>query len=371
MSTRTRREREHKRVSARRRVEQHQSGSGSSCIRTPEGVNFFKVDKPGIRLIDIMPYVTKLDSKYADAGDLYYERTYWAHRSVGPNQEMVICPAKTLGKPCPICEHRAKLSNDPNADEDMIAALAPKERQLFLVRDLKDPDRGLQLWDVSFHLFGKLLDERIRSCDDDERDLWDGFANLDEGSTLRCSFTEETFAGRNFQKCAAIDLKPRKVQYDAADIEEHPCLDDLLVIRSYEELKKLFLQVDTAVDDDDDEEEYAQAKRPATKKVRHPVDDDEDEPPVKRKASAKATVPWDNEEGDEDEEDEEEAAPKKAKSKPAPAKATKKKVEEDELEDDVEDEDEEDEAPKRSAKAGKAAASGKKKKDDDWDDDWE
>lgn len=395
---------ERKKVSARQRVENHQSGFGASYLRLPDGVSFFKVDKAGIRIVDVMPFITKIDSKYAEAGDPYFEKTFWAHRNIGPNQDMVICPAKTAGKRCPICEHRAKLSQSPDGDEDLIADLAPKERQIWLLRDLKEPSKGLLLWDVSYHLFGKLLESRLANAEDED-DNWDAFADLEDGSTLRLTFVDETFAGRTYQKCTSIDFKPRKVQYDADDIDGHPCLDDMLVIKSYEELKKLLLQVDDTSEDDEEEDEPTPKKRSA-KASKPAVDDDDDEPkPANKKAKPfvdddedDEPAPWDSDEDDEDDE----PAPAKKKAKPVvdeddddesvpvkkPSKvAAKKRPDPDEDEDDEpapkkpskaarkpvddDDEDEEEEPKPTKKKAAVATAGAKKGKADDWDDDWD
>lgn len=396
---------ERKKVSARQRVENHQSGFGASYLRLPDGVSFFKVDKAGIRIVDVMPFITKIDSKYAEAGDPYFEKTFWAHRNIGPNQDMVICPAKTAGKRCPICEHRAKLSQSPDGDEDLIADLAPKERQIWLLRDLKEPSKGLLLWDVSYHLFGKLLESRLANAEDED-DNWDAFADLEDGSTLRLTFVDETFAGRTYQKCTSIDFKPRKVQYDADDIDGHPCLDDMLVIKSYEELKKLLLQVDDTSEGDEDEDEPTPKKR-SVKASKPAVDDEDDEPkPAKKKAKPLVDddeddepTPWDedNDEDDDpapsklkakkpvvDEDDDDEPVPVKKSSKAAakkrpdpdeddeddepapkkPSKAARKPV-------DDEEEDEEEEPKPTKKKAAVATAGAKKGKADDWDDDWD
>jgi len=366
---------ERKKVSARQRVENHQSGFGASYLRLPDGVSFFKVDKAGIRIVDVMPYITKVDSKYAEAGDPYFEKTFWAHRNIGPNQDMVICPAKTAGKRCPICEHRAKLSQSPDGDEDLIADLAPKERQIWLLRDLKEPSKGLLLWDGSYHLFGKLLESRLANAEDED-DNWDAFADLEDGSTLRLTFVDETFAGRTYQKCTSIDFKPRKVQYDADDIDGHPCLDDMLVIKSYEELKKMLLQVDDTSEEDDDEDDEPTPKKRSAKASKPAVDDDdEDDEPAPAKKKAKPVVDEDDDEEpvpvkkpskaaskkrpdpDEDDEDDE-PAPKK------PSNAARKPVDDDE-------EDEEEEPKPTKKKAAVATAGAKKGKADDWDDDWD
>lgn len=419
--------RERRKVSARRRVEGHKKDSGSRYLRLPEGVNFFKVDKAGIRLIDVMPYIMKTDGRYADKGEPYWEKTFWTHRNVGPNGDMVICPNKTAGKKCPICEHRAAMTNNADADEDELKALAPKERQLFLVKDPKDVERGLQVWDVSSFLFGNLLESRIENADEDEEEEWDTFADLETGSTLRLTFAEKTLAGNKFYETTSIDLKRRKVQYSDSDLDENPCLDDLLVIRDYDDLKKLFLMVDDdddddakptrrrqkpvmnddddddddVLDDDEDEEpepepKKARSTKSTSKKAKPVVDDDDDDddedeaPPPKKatkptKASTKKAKPfvdddddddvWDDENDMTDDEEETPSPPVKTKSSKAKSKTKLPPPVDDDDDDDWVDDDDEDETPPPKAKSKAKPASKAKKKpakdDDEWDDDWD
>lgn len=405
MAAKTRAERrERRKVSARRRVEGHKKDSGSRYLRLPEGINFFKVDKAGSRLIDVMPYIMKTNGRYADKGEPYWEKTFWIHRNVGSNNDTVICPNKSAGKKCPICEHRAAMTNNVDSDESELKELAPKERQVFLVRDLKDVERGLQVWDMSPHLFGNLLESRIENADEDEEDDWDSFADLEQGSTLRLTFSEKTFGGnaKPFYEVSSIDLKSRKVQYKDSDIDEHPCLDDLLVIKDYDDLKKLFLMVDADDDSDEDDDDDPKPKRRRQKPVMvddedddvddNDTDDDDEEelPPPKSKAankkSTKKSTPPPDDDDDDDEpwdddviDDDNDPPPAKA-TKAKTAKASKKTSPPPDEDDDDdwgdEDEEEEEKQPsKKTAKSKPPAAKSTKKKpakeDEDWDDDWD
>ena len=142
------RERRSVRDNVRNRADK-KSGDGwvSTSLVLPEGTHFFSVKKAGVRRIDILPYEVKQDGNpFAAKGSLHYERTYWAHRGIGPNNDSYICSAKTFNKKCPICEYRAKLQKDPDAEEQMVKDLAPKERQLFNVIDTAERDKGIQLW---------------------------------------------------------------------------------------------------------------------------------------------------------------------------------------------------------------------------------
>jgi len=379
-------------TSARERADKQNAGFTSSYLKIPEGMQMFK-PKAQTFLLDIMPYVAGEGNEFAQPGAIHWERTYYAHKRVGANGDAYLCPRRNANKKCPICEYRSKLqAKGDDQDEKLIQDLAPKQRQLFIVKNLKDPERGNQLFDISFHLFGKTLDTRIRNSD--EEDEWDKFFFAEDGLTLRVGFGEKSFAGVTFYEAETIDFKPRKNQYEDDVIDEMPCLDDMLIVPSYDDLKSVFLEStptkakakEEEEDDEDDDEEEAppvKKKAPAKKKKPAPVEDEDDDdeeedlPPVKKKKSAPKDddEDWDDFDEDEDEdEDEEEPAPKKKsakkKSKPAP-------VEEDDDDDDWDDEDDEEEeepAPKPKKKPAKKTAKKKPapvEDDEDDDDDWD
>jgi hypothetical protein len=297
-------------ASARTRAESHESGFTRTAIKVPKGMEFFTPSLKGNR-VDIVPYkVTEAGNKNADPGFLYYERTYFVHRGVGAEEQAYCCLRKNFDKKCPICEHRARLAKDPKADKDILKALEPKERQLFNIYDYGDSEKSVQLWDISFHNFGKALDEKVMNGDDGEYDL---FFAPENGFTLKLAFKEKSFpgGGRPFKDCSDIEFKPRKAPISDEVLEAAANLDTLLLELSYEELKKIFMQTE-----DDDEE------------------DDEDD---------------DDEKDDEDEEDDEEEEDEKPAKKPS----SKKPPKAEEVDDDDDDEDEpedDDELPTAKSK---------------------
>lgn len=393
---RTRAKRE--RVSARRRVDTHDTGGGSNYLRVPEGFSFFQV-KPGKYRLDFMCYrVTKGKGEqggnpFFETGELGFERTFYIHRGIGPNEDWHLCAAKTFGQPCPVCEYRSQLARDPNSDEQVIKDLAPKERQLWLPKDLADPDQKY-IWEYSYHLFGKQLDAKIRSGD--EEDGYDYFADPTDGLTVRVNF-EQSDRGK-WVEATDIEFKSRREQYDEDVVDEMPDLDAMLVATPYDKLKALFLQTGEA-----EEDEPAPKKKPAKKeRGRRPPDDtptaeeagleegdlvlykgedceivrisgdgtsltleDEDGETIKPvgvnevekpKRKSKAAKP------PADDDDDEPTSKKKPPKKKPPKKVAKKPpVDEDDDWDD--DEEEEEPAPKKPAK--------KKPPVDDDDDDWD
>ena len=256
------------RVSARRWREEIRGGS--NYLRLPEGLKMFSA-KPGTYRLDFMSFIAGKGNPRAEPGEPYFERTFFVHQAIGPNQDWHLCPAKTFKKPCPVCEHRAKLSADPNADEALIKILAPKERQLWLIKDLMNDPDGLLLWEVSYHLFGRALKDKINNSD--EEDGYDFFADPIDGLTMRLAL-QQSDRGK-WTDVGDIEFRARKRQYDSEIVEQMPCLDDLLVITPYDRLKALFLQTEEGDDkEDDDNEPEEKSRKKATPRQEHSVGED-------------------------------------------------------------------------------------------------
>lgn len=335
-------------TSARERAEKHSSGFTSTSLKIPDGVQIFQ-PKAGVMLIDILPFEAGKGNPWAEEGNLHWERTYYAHRGIGANGDTFICPRMVAKERCPICEARMKMMKESDEDnEELIRDLSPKQRQLFNVINVKDPGKGVQLWDISYHLFGKVLDARLRNSD--EEDEWDKFFFLENGLTLKLGFAEKSFGGHAYLEVETIDFKQRKEDYDDDILEKVQCLDELLIVPEYEKLKKSFLE---ARGDDDDEDEDEKSR----KHKRDEDEDEDDDKPRKRGVSdeprGRKAVPDDAD----DDEDEDEAPPKKKKSPPED-KDDWDDFDEDEDEkpkkkpksDDEDEDDDEDEKPKSRSK---------------------
>ena len=387
------------RTSYRQRAESHKSGFDSTSLKLPDGVNLFSVDKAGVKRVDLLSYRVGTRNPYAKEGTLHPELTYFTHRGIGADSNTFVCPKKTAGKRCPVCEDRRRMLNDKDGDEDLIKDLAPKERQLWVVKDHEAPDRGFQVWDISFHLFGKKLDAAVKNSD--EEDGYEFFADNQDGLTLKIGFGEKSFGSNTFYEAETIDFKPRKENYAKDVADELPCLDDLLIILPYEKLKAIYLQTEgdepdeseaeerptrrkkpqTEEEDDDDwtakgmaadEDDDPPPKKPAGKKPRPaPADDDDDDAPPPKKANPGKKPNAKEDDWDEEFED---GPPKKPAGKAKPASA-----DDDEDWDDepppkkpaakarpAADDDEDDAPPPKKPAAGKKPA--KPADDDDWDD---
>lgn len=264
---------ERPRLSAKRWADQPDSGFVPTTVKLPDGVNSFSPKKEAVYRLEIVPYeVPKVgdagSNPNAEPGELHYERTYFTHRGIGVDENAYVCPLKTAGKPCPICEHRKELMREKDGDEDLIKELAPKQRQLWNIFDHDDSDKGVQVWDISFHLFGKQLKKEVRNAD--EGDGYEYFADPEEGFTLRVGLEEKSFGGREFLEAATIGFKPRKSPIPKEVLEAAQPLDNLLIILNYDKLKSIFLQEEGVTPEEKEDEDDRPVKSRPEKEQEEP-----------------------------------------------------------------------------------------------------
>ncbi len=288
-----------------------------------EEVKFFK-PKKGKNKIDILPYTvkTKHHPQGVEAGFEDYVLDIFVHTKVGPKEGSYICPKRTFGKPCPICEEHDHLKKEGETDDDELRDLAPKHRVFYNLIDLKNEDEGVQLWEVSHFLFEKELLEEAEASEEE----FVAFADLEEGRTIQFRASEVSKGGYNFMEYKSFAFLDRD-EIDEDILDETYSLDEYMIIVSYDELHAAFIGEDEADEDEDDDDE----------------DDDEEEVKTKKKSSKKSKkVVEDEDEDDEDEDEDDED-------------------DEDEDEDDDDDEDEEDDIPVKQKKpTGKSSKKGNK-----------
>ena len=300
---------------------QQQASSNYGYLMLPKSVSVFKEIPGGRASLDIIPYVVS-DEKHMDRdvdydiaipGGVWYKKPYKAHRQIGVNNDSVVC-LTTIGKKCPICEYRSKMTRE-GADRSETDALKPSLRNLYVVIPLKNKDfeEKMHIWDISQAMFQKLLNEELEENND-----FEVFPDPEVGLSLKIRFEARTIGkSKPFAEASRIDFEEREEAYAEEIMEKAPNLDKILKILSYKELEALFLEIDdedvddeapVVDDEDDDEEEAPKSLRKKKKVVEEPEDDDDEKEPA-------------DEPEDDDDEDEEEEAPKpKKKTAPAPKK---------------------------------------------------
>jgi len=306
------------------------SGDFSTLFNLPEGIKMYEIKSAGTYYLDAIPYITKEGNEFAKAGKYWWVKSFWVHRQIGVNNEWVVCLAKTFRKPCPCCEFRAKLGDDPEADAKTADALKPSQRLIFNMVDLKKDKNTVQLLHMPDWYFGRALRQVLDAEFEDHEDNMEEFYMPEGGSYMKCR-AEPADAGYSGYNVVRIDFKARKEDLDEDILEQAANLDDILVVKDYDELKEMLYAAPADDDDDEDEPKKKKTKKKTKKKEDDDADDDDD---------------LDNDDDDDldnDDDDVEDEEPKKKTKKKT--KKTKKKDEDDDDDDDIEEDDDEDWGP--------------------------
>lgn len=251
--------------------------------------------KEGEHAVDIIPYMTGKQHPRLKPGVPDHVLDIFVHYGVGITEDAVVCMERTYGKPCPICQHQAQLQQEDGYDEKEVKKLYPKRRAIYnvIVRDtVQDENDGVQVWDSSHFLTEKNILAITRTRQGGRIN----FADPDNGKTV--VFKREGTSAVT-TKYLGFRFEDREVPIEDADLEEAYCLDELIVLPDYEELKKKFLEgvkakgTDKADADDDrperrrrDERRKAGDDDEGSARRRQRPSDDEDEQPSRRRRTA-------------------------------------------------------------------------------------
>ena len=293
-----RKTKQRKKASVLARAKQRSSTTTAGThLSIPEGVEILSKIEAGSSRWRIVPYIAGKGNPFADEGMQAWERTYWVHRGIGPNKDSIVCLAKTVKKPCPICQMVANLAEeDYEGNKKTIKDLKAKERQLMYVVNMDDSKKKPKLFDYSSYGFGNVLMAEIEnSCDEGEEDLYENFADPKSGMLIKVLW-EANPEMNNWCSASSISLKPSKVALKV-DPEKLPCLDDMLVLLEAKSIKALLLELDEDVEEEE-EEEVDEDIEDEEEDEEDEEDEDEDEDEDEEEE--------DEEEEDEDEEEEEE-----------------------------------------------------------------
>lgn len=312
------------------RLAKHQAG-GRPSLKLPQGLSLWKPKKSGSHNIDIIPYrVTENAKRFAyefgceSPGRWYYERTFHVHQGIGVNNDSHTCLAKTFGKRCPICEARDALNKSPyKEDRQKAKELNPKERQLFLIFDYDDPDKGIQLWEIAHFNFGKQLDAYVKGARKQDQDSYRRFYHRTEGYEMRINGVESPIGeggGKN-TVYSVHQFYPREKPLPDSLLQHGYDLDDIVRELDYTTLKEIFEGGVDAIPADDDRGARSRRDSRSARDEEEPPSRarsrrDEEEPPARSSRSRR-----------DEEEPEPEPAPRTARRsrsedpEPAPARS--------------------------------------------------
>lgn len=248
-----------------KRVEESYNSKESSgkfkSILNKEAMGSIKVWKctEDEHFINIIPYVAGKRNPNVKEGKWAYNLDIYVHRKVGMNEDSYICLQRSYGKDCPICEEQARLRKTEDYDEAYAKSLNPTRRVLYNIECLdseKETRVGIQLFEVSHWLFEKELAEISKKPKGGGFVL---FSDPDEGKTL--CFRKKGNGPTNTEY-KGFQFTDRDEPISDDIIDAALCLDAIIHIPTYEEVKKAFFGGNI----DDDEDTFDEPPKPEPKK---------------------------------------------------------------------------------------------------------
>ena len=221
--------------------------TGASYLTLPKDVTLFKLEED-VELVslDIMAYVVtdphhpcrEEGTDIATPGTIWWRRPFAIHRQIGVDNETIVCP-KSISKPCPICEHQLKLFR-ASGPTDETKALRAKDRDLYVVVPIgsKKHEEVPFIMDMARRNFQDTLAADLKLKPKNEL-----FFTPDEGKTAEVTFLWETLGDVTYPKARSFAFESREPYGDDVP-EQMPNLDTMLKVKSYDELFRLFNQMD-------------------------------------------------------------------------------------------------------------------------------
>ena len=248
-----------------------------------KSVNFWKPVE-GNNNIHILPYIIKsknhplVRSGKAEIGDPDFVMPLFVHEYVGPNKMNIICPNRTFGKACPICEQAMLYKNEGRLDD--AKKLYPRHKAYYNIVDNNDLDKGVQVFMASYTLFHEELMEEVGALNAELGDVVD-FTDIRKGKMIQFRATKESFNRNEYFKYKLFKFLPREEPLNPELLKHVYSFDEYLVLYSYDEIKKFFYEGD---DDEDPDEDVIEIEKSRDD------EDDEEEVPLPDKKEIKKEV---------------------------------------------------------------------------------
>jgi hypothetical protein len=199
-----------------------------------------RVTKDDPHLIDIIPFLAGENFPQVDKrnpikkGDYVYFLEVYIHQNIGPGKEWIVCPARNYGKPCPICEEIDRRSKEGQEYDDY-AEIALKRRCVYNITCFDNPKeeaKGVQVWEVSYKYSEKPIQLAAKAP------RGGGivpFADPDVGKSISFEVANDTYNTHQGHK-----LVDRDYTIDDKVLDSTFTLDDLIVVKTYDEIAKIF-----------------------------------------------------------------------------------------------------------------------------------
>lgn len=299
------------RISLGRRTQQQTDTRESNSGTSRQGfmnystcsLKFFKLGEPGkYHDLNILPWRVatrnhpEVVAGNMQVGDFDYVLDVWVHRSVGPNQVDCICPKKTLGRACPICDEGNRLWEE--CEKDAARPFFASRKCVYLVQELDErlhADGDVKVFETSHATFSRDLQDEATNCLRGNGVV--NFASPDsDGRVVSFRVGEDKMGnGKKFKKAVGFSFQQRAEEIPDEVLENLPSLDAMMVVKSAEELKSMMYGDDAATDDFDDARERA-AREGEREYRQDPRDDHRSERREEPVNTRRGSMPFDDQE---------------------------------------------------------------------------
>jgi hypothetical protein len=199
------------------------------------GVKKWWADK-NEHIIDIIPYFAGKQDPRNKEGEPAYVLDIEVHQNVGPADDVVVCPEQ-YGDRCPICEEARRLNKEKADWKTEIKPLKPKRRVVYnvIVRDGGEQEKkGVQIFEIAHFFMEAHLAKIARNA------RTGGFEVFSDPDTGKSIVFERTGTGAENTAYSGHRFAERVEPISDEELEAAHCLDDLLEIKSYDEIYDLF-----------------------------------------------------------------------------------------------------------------------------------
>lgn len=227
----------------------------------------------GYNLFDIMPFIvaTKNHPQEVAMGMIDYVVEVYVHSGIGLLNNSYICLEKTFGKPCFVCQERKRIMEEEKKDwkHPDVSALGCSRKVLHNVIDLKNLDKGLQLFYGSYAYFEKELLDAVN-----DYKIKNGlaepplFSDLIDGKSISFKATAEKWGEIPYFKYKNFTLEDRTASYDPGILNMTIPLDSIFHIPTFEEVQKSYYDLEQG-----EENEEGIDENPNTEEQRREMED--------------------------------------------------------------------------------------------------
>jgi hypothetical protein len=213
----------------------------------PEGLSQYKVGE-GEHVLDVIPFLAgemlgkSIIQDKVSEGDPVYVVEVFVHRSIGPTQRDVVCPARWFGTRCPVCEIVDKLYDKDDLTENEQTLLdkhVPKRRTIYNIvcrNNNKEIAKGVQMWEVAYWLFERHISELVQLP---HGGGWINFTDPDEGKSVGFKRKGMGATSTEYLKHQFLDREPITDEV----LKNAYTLDALIQFHSFEEIFEMFFQM--------------------------------------------------------------------------------------------------------------------------------